>query len=124
MRLLLDTHVLLWWLADAPQLRADHREVIADGANEVLFSAVSVAEVTIKQSLGKLEAPRNISGAASAAGFVELPFTARHAERLRDLPWLHRDPFDRMLVGQALAEGLELLTVDPRVRAYFADPEP
>ncbi|PZU46406.1 MAG: PIN domain nuclease [Microbacterium sp.] len=119
MRLLLDTHVLLWWLADAPELGEAQRRAIANRANEVYVSAVSVAEVAIKASLGKLDAPGDLAAAAEASGFAQLPFTALHAEKLRDLPWHHRDPFDRMLVCQALAEGLTLMSNDRRVAEYF-----
>ncbi len=118
MRLLLDTHVVLWWLADDPKLDAGHRDAIADVRNDVFYSAVSIAEMAIKASLGKLDAPPGVAEVLDAQGLVALPFSAAHAERLRDLPWHHRDPFDRMLVVQAQAEDLRLVTVDGRVRAY------
>lgn len=119
MRLLLDTHILLWWLADDPALSAEYRAVIADANNDVFVSAVSVAEIAIKTSLGKLEAPDGLIDAVAESGFVELPFLAAHAALLRELPWHHRDPFDRMLVCQALAEHLALLSADRHVGAYF-----
>lgn len=118
MRVLADTHVLLWWLADAPDLSTVHRAALADAENEVFFSAVSVAEVAIKVSLGKLEAPDGLQGALTDDGFTELPLTAEHAARLRDLPWHHRDPFDRMLIAQAQCDRLVLATADPRLAAY------
>ncbi len=118
MRLLLDTHVVLWWLADDPALTAAHRRAVSDPANTVLFSAVNVAEISIKASLGKLEAPTDLSEQLTAQGFEELPLTAAHATRLRGLPWLHRDPFDRMLVAQAQDEGLTFVTLDRRCRDY------
>ncbi|QCB92324.1 type II toxin-antitoxin system VapC family toxin [Cellulomonas shaoxiangyii] len=118
MKVLLDTHVLLWWLADDPRLSARHRDVVADGRNDVYYSAVSIAEMAIKTSLGKLEAPAGVPAALEAQGMTPLPFTAAHAERLRDLPWHHRDPFDRMLVAQGQVEGLMVATVDARIRAY------
>ncbi|GAA1465183.1 type II toxin-antitoxin system VapC family toxin [Microbacterium thalassium] len=121
MRILLDTHLVLWWLADAPELSPRHRALIEDGSNEVLVSSVSVAEIAIKASLGKLDAPAGLVDALRTSGFGELDFIAAHAEVLRGLPWHHRDPFDRMLVAQALVEGLLLLTVDSRVRAYFVE---
>ncbi|MFV0434835.1 MAG: type II toxin-antitoxin system VapC family toxin [Leucobacter sp.] len=118
MRLLLDTHVLLWWLADDPRLASRHRELISLGENLVYVSSISVAEISIKVSLGKLEAPAEIVDAVTAGGFEVLAFEARHAERLRGLPWHHRDPFDRMLVAQAQVEDLTLLSADARVREY------
>lgn len=118
MRGLLDTHIVLWWLADDQNLSPAHRAAIADPDNELFVSAVSVAEVAIKTSLGKLSAPAGLDAVVREAGFGELPFTAAHAEALRELPWHHRDPFDRMLVAQALVEGLDLLTTDPRLGNY------
>jgi len=118
MRGLLDTHVLLWWLADDPILSPAHRAVIAEPDNELFVSSISVAEVAIKASLGKLQAPTGLDEAVRAVGFRELPFTAVHAEALRELPWRHRDPFDRMLVAQAITERLDLLTIDMRMRDY------
>ncbi|MCB1273446.1 MAG: type II toxin-antitoxin system VapC family toxin [Leucobacter sp.] len=121
MRLLLDTHVLLWWLADDERLSARHRELIARGDNRVVVSSVSIAEIAIKSSLGKLEAPDGIVDAVTLSGFELLAFDAPHAEALRHLPWHHRDPFDRMLVAQAKVEHLTLLTVDLRLREYSVE---
>lgn len=117
-RLLLDTHVVLWWLADDPALTTAHAAAIKDRGNTVLFSSVNVAEISIKASLGKLEAPTDLTDQLSTQGFGELPLTAAHASRLRDLPWLHRDPFDRMLIAQAQEEGLTFVTADRRCRDY------
>lgn len=118
MRLLADTHVLLWWLADDARLTTRHRELLADGTTDVLFSSVSVAEIAVKRSLGKLEAPADVASVLVSTGFVELPFTAAHATLLGALPWHHRDPFDRMLVVQATVEELTIATVDTRVTQY------
>lgn len=121
MRLLLDTHVLLWWLADDRRLGDDHRALIADSSNIVLVSAMTVAEIAIKASLGKLEAPDDLLPTLEAGGFDELPFEASHAAVLRTLPWHHRDPFDRVLIAQAIAERLTVLTADPHFAAYGVD---
>lgn len=118
MRLLLDTHVLLWWLADDRRLGAEHRALIADASNVVLVSAMTVAEIAIKTSLGKLEAPDDLLPTLEAGGFDELSFESRHADLLRKLPWHHRDPFDRMLIAQAITEQLTVLTADPHFAAY------
>lgn len=118
MRLLADTHILLWWLADDPALSATHRGVLADMHNQVSSSAVSIAEIAINASLGKLEIPEDVAGTLVAGGFSSLDFRREHAELLRHLPWHHRDPFDRMLVAQALHEGLVLLTDDARLAEY------
>lgn len=118
MKILADTHVVLWWLADDPALPTAVRHAVADSANQVYVSSISVAEISIKASLGKLDAPEDIAHAFASTGFDSLAFTAEHAEALRHLPWHHRDPFDRMLVAQARCEGLVLATVDARLRAY------
>jgi PIN domain nuclease of toxin-antitoxin system len=115
-RLLLDTHVLIWW--DAGQrLSAAAREAIRE-ADEVYVSAASAWEVTIKASLGKITSSRTVSQATAESGFFELPVTFAHAEQLAALPALHRDPFDRLLVAQALAEDLVVVTRDAAVRQY------
>ncbi|MDR1512769.1 MAG: type II toxin-antitoxin system VapC family toxin [Propionibacteriaceae bacterium] len=122
MRALLDTNVLLWWLGSSRRLRPGHREIIADPANQVFVSAISAAEIEIKAALGKLpEAPESLAEAMAAEGFAELRFSVAHAAALRALPPIHRDPFDRMLMAQALTEGLPVLTADPVFGAYGVD---
>ena len=118
MRLLLDTHVFLWWCADDPRLTGRERAAIGSAANDVFLSAASVWEMAIKQGLGRLEIPEPASAAAARLGIEALPVTFEHAEATLELPPLHRDPFDRLLVAQAGTEGLTLLTHDPLLRAY------
>ena len=117
-RLLLDTHVLLWALEDNQALSVDARQSIADTRNEVFVSAVSIWEMAIKRSLGKLRAPDNLADTVQEAGFAALPITLAHAEQAGMLPPHHRDPFDRMLVAQALAEGLVVVTDDALISKY------
>lgn len=116
MRLLLDTHVLIWW-DDGARMRADARRAIRD-AEDVYVSAVTGWEVSIKTALGRLRARRTVAAAIRESGFVELPVTLAHAEVLAGLPDHHRDPFDRMLVAQATAEDLTLVTRDPWIAKY------
>ena len=118
MRILLDTYVLLWWLGDDAQLGPEARLVIADGGNEVFVSAVSIAEIAIKRSQGKLTAPSELLTVLAEEGFQELPLLSTHAAELENLPWHHRDPFDRLLVAQARVEGLTLATHDRRLAQY------
>lgn len=118
MRLLLDTHVLLWWAADDARLSRSWRQLIGDPEHDIFVSAISVAEISIKASLGKLTAPDELLPDLEDSGFLSLPLEAEHAARLRDLPWHHRDPFDRMLIGQAQVEQLTVATVDPQFAAY------
>ena len=118
MRLLLDTHVYLWWLRDDRKLSARARKSIAD-ADEIFVSSVSIWEASIKSALGKLHVDVDalVTGIA-ISGFQELSMTAKHAARITTLPRIHRDPFDRMLIAQALCEPLRLLTIDARLREY------
>ena len=118
MKLLLDTHVLIWWLADDPELGHQAREAIADAENTVYVSAVSLWEIAIKQGLGKLDLPEDFHETLRAQGLSELPITWEHAQQNRSLPRLHRDPFDRMLVAQAQVEQLTLVTCDDEVKRY------
>lgn len=118
MRLILDTHMLLWWWDDSPRLTQDLRELVADPAHDVFVSAVSIAEIAVKRSVGRLVVDDGFAEGIERDGFAELPFTASHGGRLASLPLLHRDPFDRMLVAQAQAEEATLVTVDSTVRQY------
>jgi PIN domain nuclease of toxin-antitoxin system len=113
-----DTHVFLWWCADDRRLGAVLRGALRDGANEVYLSAASVWEMKIKEALGRLRTPEPVSAAALRLGFEPLPIHFRHAEATSQLPPLHRDPFDRMLVAQARVESLTLVTRDPAIRSY------
>jgi PIN domain nuclease of toxin-antitoxin system len=117
-RLLLDTHVFLWWCADDPRLAVPERQAIRSGTNDVFLSAASVWEMAIKQTLGRLKLPEPPSAAVARLGIARLPIAFEHAEATLALPPLHRDPFDRLLVAQARIEGLTLVTRDPQVRSY------
>ena len=118
MRLLLDTHVFLWWRLDAPSLTQRMREAIGDPANEVHVSAAAGWEIVIKRQLGKLEFGGTFLGALADEGFSCLAITAEHVDEVAALPDHHRDPFDRLMVAQARRQGLTLLTIDPLVLQY------
>ncbi|MGC4750068.1 type II toxin-antitoxin system VapC family toxin [Micromonospora sp. DT201] len=117
MRLLLDTHVVLWWLGDDPILSTEIKDRI-DIEPEVYLSPVTVWEVAIKQALGKLTGPPDLAERIRDADLRELPIRHDHAVTAGQLPPIHRDPFDRMLVAQALREGLTLVTRDDRIQKY------
>lgn len=118
MRILLDTHLYLWYLADSPNLTAEIREVIAE-ADEVFVSAVSIWEAAIKIGLGKLDAQiSDIVRGIKASGFLELPVRATDAGMVASLPPIHKDPFDRMLVAQAISGPFRLLTADAIIAKY------
>ena len=117
MRLLLDTHALLWWLADEG-LSSQTRDAIADPANLVAVSAASAWEIAIKKALAKLTAPDDLEQQVRAGGFVPLPINIAHGIAAGQLPRHHDDPFDRMLIAQALAEGLTIVTRDKRFEDY------
>lgn len=116
-RLLLDTHVFLWWRGEPSRLAADVQSKIAS-AEIVFVSAASAWEAAIKVSLGRLELPDTMDAGVLASGFERLLITFSHAERAGALPPHHRDPFDRMLVAQAQAEGLTLVTHDRLLEPY------
>jgi PIN domain nuclease of toxin-antitoxin system len=120
-RLLLDTHILLWALIEPKRLSAEFRAVLEDPEHEVLFSAASIWEMSIKAALGRADfqvAPASIFQAALATGFIELPVRAAAALKVAALPHHHRDPFDRVLVAQAMTEPLVLYTADAQLGAY------
>jgi PIN domain nuclease of toxin-antitoxin system len=118
MKLLLDTHLLLWWLEGDKALSSAARALIADPENTLFISAVTHWEIRIKASLGKLQIPDDFEASLDGDEFEDLPFSAAHAKRVGELPWHHRDPFDRALVAQAAVEGLTLLTSDEVVGKY------
>lgn len=117
MKLLLDTHVLLWWLAQSKRLPRAARDAIAD-ADLVYISAVTAWEIAIKVSLGKLGFRGDVEEQLALNQFLALPVTVGHAVAAGKLPPHHGDPFDRMLVAQASAESLTLVTGDVRIRRY------
>ena len=118
MRLLLDTQVYLWYLADSHKLSKKAKDEIA-GADEVFVSAASIWEAAIKAGIGKLNAATSdLVAGIRASGFAELPVAASHAARVAALPAHHRDPFDRLLVAQAIHEPLRLLTADVMLKRY------
>jgi PIN domain nuclease of toxin-antitoxin system len=121
MRLLLDTHILIWALGNPARLDTGVRSLIEDGANDVLFSAASIWEIAIKAQLRRIGfdlRPEDITEAARATGFDELPVRADAAALVMVLPMHHRDPFDRLLVAQAMIEPMRLYTADPQLPPY------
>jgi PIN domain nuclease of toxin-antitoxin system len=123
MRLLLDTHVLLWAMLKAPALGGSAIELLESNEHEVWFSAVNILEIAIKAGLERPDFDADAQAVATnavAAGFAEMPVTVRHTANLRLLPALHKDPFDRLLLSQAQIEGMTLLTRDVTVLRYGA----
>lgn len=120
MNLLLDTQTLLWWLAD-DELTIEARSLLADPSNPAVVSAASFWEIGIKVRIGKLRVDVPLAPVVVEQGFELLPISADHAEAAGALPQVHRDPFDRMLVAQARAEGLTIMTRDPAFDRYDVD---
>lgn len=120
MRLLIDTHIWLWLVTGSPRLSSAHRAAIGDPGNTVFFSVVSAWELGIKHRLGKLTIGRPLEDLLRVGldGLGVLDVRMAHVARTFELPAIHRDPFDRMLIAQALAEGLVLVTVDPMFDGY------
>jgi PIN domain nuclease of toxin-antitoxin system len=119
-RLLLDTHAALWWLSDDDRFGGRATTELADDTNQVLLSAAVIWEVAIKRSLGKLDAPSDLGATLVGAGAVALPVTLEHAAAVGELPWHHRDPFDRLLVAQAKIERAAVVSRDPVFERYEA----
>ena len=111
-RVLLDTHVFLWWLEDNKRLNEQVKSIIENGENEIFVSAVTSWEISIKKSIGKLEAPDDIDAIVEKERFCKLPISLHHGEVAGQLPNYHKDPFDRMLIAQAQVEGLSIITAD------------
>ena len=121
MNLLLDTHMLLWAAGQPENMSEQARSLILDPANELIFSAASLWEIAIKSALGRGDFrvdARRLWRMLLANGYRELPVSGEHSVAANDLPLLHKDPFDRILVAQARVEGLTLLTVDAQVSSY------
>lgn len=118
MKLLLDTHAALWFVSADERLSANAKRHLIDGSNQVLLSAAVVWEVAIKRSLGKLSVPGEYLELLLGAGAQPIPISVAHAAAAEDLPWHHRDPFDRMLVAQASVEGAAVVTRDEVMRPY------
>ncbi|MDP2711380.1 MAG: type II toxin-antitoxin system VapC family toxin [Solirubrobacteraceae bacterium] len=118
MRLLLDTHAALWWLTDDARLSRTVIDHLRDGSNQSLLSAAAVWEVAIKRSLGKLDAPDGFASQLLEGGMLPLAVSLQHAEAVGDLPRHHGDPFDRLLVAQAIVEGATLVSADEALAAY------
>ena len=122
MRVLLDTHAFLWWIGDDPRLSERAREVLSDGDNDLVFSAASGWEIAIKARLGRLHVPGDLNTylfRQLTENYTSvLPVHLSHALRVHALPDHHRDPFDRLLVAQAIVEEIPLLSADPRIARY------
>jgi PIN domain nuclease of toxin-antitoxin system len=115
---LLDTHALIWAFENSRRLSKTARSVIADANNVVLASAASAWEITIKKAIGRLTAPDDLETVIEAAGFMKRPITFADAQRVGSLASLHSDPFDRMLVAQALEDGVPIVSRDPQIARY------
>ena len=121
MKLLLDTQLVLWVPAADPRLSRAARLILSDPANEILFSAVSLWEIAIKRGIGKLDPdlnPRNLRRQLIETGYEELSVSGQHAVSVDILPPIHKDPFDRLLIAQAMVEGIPLLTTDATIARY------
>ena len=115
---LLDTHIFLWWMSEAEQLSSEVFDIISDGSNQIYVSSASIWEIAIKEALGKLEVDANLDNAIEENGFIELKISAICANATKKLEQIHRDPFDRMLITQAIEGDMTLITVDKFIVQY------
>ena len=118
MRYLIDTHVFIWLMENSKKISPEIKTFLQDPSIDVLISIVSIWEIVIKQAKGLLKSPKDIEGSISEAGFKVLPLEVSHVLKLKRLPDYHQDPFDRILIAQALAENLTLITADPKIWKY------
>ncbi len=118
MNIIIDTHIYLWALSEPDRISDAKRSVLEDLSNTIYVSAVTIAELMIKASVGKLTIDFDPMAMAAESGFALLDFSAEAALLLRDLPFHHKDPFDRMLIAQSMAAGYSLMTDDPRIARY------
>ncbi len=118
MKLLLDTHILLWWLNQDPKLSQIEIDIITDLDNLIFVSAATAWEIAVKKMIGKLESPDDLPAALTANNFLELPITIEHSQILYKLPLHHHDPFDRMMISQAISADLTLMTRDKKIALY------
>jgi PIN domain nuclease of toxin-antitoxin system len=118
MKLLLDTHVLIWWPSDARKLSQTEIDIITDSDNLIFVSAATAWEIAVKKMIGKLEAPDDLPAALAVNNFLELPITIEHSQKLYQLPLHHNDPFDRIMVAQAISEDLTFMTRDTKIALY------
>lgn len=117
-RLLLDTHALIWWMNGSSQLGPLSKQLIAEKNNQIYVSAASIWEMSIKRQMGKLEVPDDLDSIIDELGFDKLDISLFHAEQAGNLPTHHKDPFDRMLIAQAQAEGLQIIYSDEHFPKY------
>jgi PIN domain nuclease of toxin-antitoxin system len=118
LNLLLDTHILIWWLAKDPKLSPAEINIITDPDSIIFVSAATSWEIAVKKMIGKLNAPDDLPAALAANDFLELPITIEHTQYLYQLPLLHNDPFDRIMIAQAISDSLVFLTRDSKVFLY------
>jgi PIN domain nuclease of toxin-antitoxin system len=118
MKFLLDTHVLLWWLENPETLSEEAKSAIQNSENTIYVSAATAWEIAIKKAIGKLDAPDDLGEAVAVCRFLPLDITIEHAWAVRQLPAIHRDPFDRMLIAQCNAEGLTIVSRDSEIFRY------
>ena len=118
MKLLLDTHIILWWLTQDRKLSQTELTIITDPDNLIFVSAATAWEIAVKKMIGKLSAPDDLSAALAANDFLKLPISIEHTQKLYQLPLHHHDPFVRMLIVQAMSEDLTLMTRDAKIALY------
>lgn len=118
MSYLLDTHALLWWLEDDSTLSIEARKIISNPNNLIFVSPINTWEITIKKALGKLKAPDNLEEIILQYGFAHLPINIKHTLFIENLENFHEDPFDRLLIAQAIVEGLSIITRDAKIIQY------
>jgi PIN domain nuclease of toxin-antitoxin system len=118
MKILLDTHILIWWLSKASRLSQTEIDLITDSDNFIFVSTATAWEIAVKKMIGKLETPDDLPAALAVNNFLELPIKIEHSQKLYQLPLHHNDPFDRIMIAQAMSEDLTFMTRDAKIPLY------
>jgi PIN domain nuclease of toxin-antitoxin system len=116
--ILIDTHILLWAIFDDSKINSNHKEILKNPENRILVSTISPFEISIKKSIGNLSFPHKPGELIALIGFEELPILPQHLNMVEEVNWFHKDPFDKMIIAQALSEDLEIISYDVQFKQY------
>ncbi len=118
MKVLIDTHILIWWLYNSTNIKKKHYQVLEDSDNEIFVSTASILEIAIKKGISKISIPHRTSELIENSGFKELPIKVTHTDFIETILWKHKDPFDKIIISQAISDNLQILSYDGLFSLY------